>query len=824
LKKTTDAKGSVITNNYDKAGRVFKRIYSNEPQGVTTPNVEYFYDGKGLTNTPNYAKGHITKVTSSISETRYTNFDNFGRLLQMEQRTPFTDTETIANATPRVSSYQYDFGGRLVAETYPSGRVVKNEFNADGDLSRIASKTNATAIERQYASGFGYTADGKIQRLKLGSGVWESAKFDSRFQVTEMSLGSSNGNGNLWKLNYEYGELDANGNTNTTKNTGNISKQIISYQGLAQPFVQSFKYDALDRIVEAKENNGSYTGTQNWKQTFDYDRFGNRTQFSQIVGTQQLAINNQTLPSVNAESNRFNINQGYIFDKNGNIVQDNASGLTRNFTFDADNKQTEVRNINGALIGNYFYDGEGNRVKKVTQAETTIFVYSNGKLVAEYSTATPPTDKQTRYFGTDQLVTPRVITNQNGQVISRRDYMPFGEEISINRPTNDKYGVLDDGVRQGFTNYEKDKETDLDFAEARMYNNKHGRFTAVDPLLASGKSANPQTFNRYVYTMNRPTVFSDPSGMQTTQPNPNYRGQPYEDANGSIWSGPGEGRTPFTGNTQTTLNGNSYNVIGSGENMGIFLVVAPTTYAGTEPWRLSKLGRPPIGPVLSQEESRQVNYDWSVGVPMGIRNWTRFVGNFAAAASSSGGGVNPLAFTQMQTNPLFQYEQPANRNQAFAAFVGGAACDVASGAAVGGAIKSIAGASRTSFYTVQGAEDIARLKAGGSPFPAAANRSALGEGVYAFGSKAEAAAYQARRAENGVSGLQIQEFSIKNSTLNKFSRANVDGLSNPEAWMGRYSRLFGGTPDHGLQYIQRGTNFGTEHFFCKDVFKSIKFR
>jgi hypothetical protein len=47
-----------------------------------------------------------------------------------------------------------------------------------------------------------------------------------------------------------------------------------------------------------------------------------------------------------------------------------------------------------------------------------------------------------------------------------------------------------------------------------MYENRHGRFTAIDPLLASGKSANPQTFNRYVYVMNNPLIFTDPSGMQ----------------------------------------------------------------------------------------------------------------------------------------------------------------------------------------------------------------------------------------------------------------------------------------------------------------------
>lgn len=69
-------------------------------------------------------------------------------------------------------------------------------------------------------------------------------------------------------------------------------------------------------------------------------------------------------------------------------------------------------------------------------------------------------------------------------------------------------------MRQKFTGYQKDEESGLDFAEARMYENRHGRFTAIDPLLASGKSANPQSFNRYVYVLNNPLIYTDPSGLQ----------------------------------------------------------------------------------------------------------------------------------------------------------------------------------------------------------------------------------------------------------------------------------------------------------------------
>src|SRR5690606_9883546 len=127
----------------------------------------------------------------------------------------------------------------------------------------------------------------------------------------------------------------------------------------------------------------------------------------------------------------------------------------------------------------------------------------------------PPPAPMVHYTATDPLGSPRVLTNENGDVVSRRDFMPFGEEIApdINyRTSTHEYGV-GDGVRQKFTGYERNEETGLDFAEARYYYNNHGRFTAVDPLLASGKSADPQTFNRYAYVKNSPHRYVDPSGM-----------------------------------------------------------------------------------------------------------------------------------------------------------------------------------------------------------------------------------------------------------------------------------------------------------------------
>lgn len=69
------------------------------------------------------------------------------------------------------------------------------------------------------------------------------------------------------------------------------------------------------------------------------------------------------------------------------------------------------------------------------------------------------------------------------------------------------------------TQKERDVETGLDYFEARYYASTQGRFTSVDPLLASAKRRNPQTWNRYTYGMNNPLRFTDPDGEDAVDEN-----------------------------------------------------------------------------------------------------------------------------------------------------------------------------------------------------------------------------------------------------------------------------------------------------------------
>ncbi|MFN0140404.1 MAG: RHS repeat domain-containing protein [Pyrinomonadaceae bacterium] len=655
---TTDAKRTTITSTYDALNRPLTRVYSNEPQGVSTPAVTNYYDGLGLPSVPQFSKGKLTRVASTISDSRYTEFDQLGRLKQYQQ---ITDGQTYT------SGYQYNLSGALIEETYPSGRKVRNEFETDGDLAKVTSQKAGATVYVPYASNISYSAAGAVTSMKMGNGKWETASFNSRLQPVQLGLGASVADTGLWKVNFDYGELLTNGTVDSVKNNGNIAKQTLTVPGTN--FVQAYKYDPLNRLTEAKETTGT---TQNWIQNWSYDIYGNRTSFNQTIGN----TTTNTTPSVNALTNRFNTGQGFGYDANGNVIQDVDSMTThsRQFTFNGDNKQTQVKDVtnNNQVVGTYYYDGEGKRVKKVTDTETTVFIYSLGRIVAEYSTQLS-SSPSVNYTTTDHLGSPRIITDQLGQVKARRDFMPFGEDIYVGvgaRSTTLNYGSSNDDVRQKFTGYQKDSETSLDFAEARMYENRFGRFTAIDPLLASGKSANPQTFNRFLYVRNNPINLIDPSGLCDAPAGlkPGQVGICFEAFIKASRIGPGgighgDGRT-FSGDDASltarvtvwaivSTDENTYSAVKSGEKIGPSLVgndnknaepdvplQSPIALQGKADTNVTATNN---GMVKGEKDFGAKGLDVTVSIANGTNGGQQLGKDLQAAGTVVAGTVNPVA-------------------------------------------------------------------------------------------------------------------------------------------------------------------------------------
>ena len=188
-------------------------------------------------------------------------------------------------------------------------------------------------------------------------------------------------------------------------------------------------------------------------------------------------------------------------------------------SYDAEN---HLLNFNSGG-GQYSYDGDGRRVKKVDSGGTTIFVYNaGGQLIAEY-TSGAPSGGGTSYLTSDHLGSTRVVTKQDGTLRVRYDYLPFGEELpSTAGPRSSFVGYgAGDATRQKFTQKERDSESGLDYFGARYFSSAQGRFTSPDPLghwMIEEKKrdlyfANPQRWNRYVFVLNNPLRFVDPDGL-----------------------------------------------------------------------------------------------------------------------------------------------------------------------------------------------------------------------------------------------------------------------------------------------------------------------
>lgn len=190
-------------------------------------------------------------------------------------------------------------------------------------------------------------------------------------------------------------------------------------------------------------------------------------------------------------------------------------GSTYQYAYDAEDRLTGV---SGGANASYTYDGNDLRVKKaISGGTTTIYVFALGKDIAEYdngATVTSPSREYvysgdtlistlsggtTTYHHADHLST-RVTTDGNGNVVGQQGHFPFGEPWYSSNAT----------TKFLFTSYEHDSETGLDYALARFYDSRMGRFCSPDP--ADGSPDDPQSWNRYAYSRNNPVNLIDPSG------------------------------------------------------------------------------------------------------------------------------------------------------------------------------------------------------------------------------------------------------------------------------------------------------------------------
>ena len=105
------------------------------------------------------------------------------------------------------------------------------------------------------------------------------------------------------------------------------------------------------------------------------------------------------------------------------------------------------------------------------------------------------------FYHSDHFGSTTLVTDEQGQVVERVEYTPFGSVSVRDGPAT---------VPHQFTGQRHDATTGFSFYGARYYDPTLGRFIQPDALVPD--PTNPQALNRYSYVQNNPVTFVDPSG------------------------------------------------------------------------------------------------------------------------------------------------------------------------------------------------------------------------------------------------------------------------------------------------------------------------
>jgi RHS repeat-associated protein len=446
--------------------------------GGTSANVCLTYG----TSAAAYNNGRQLQMTDPTGSEAYT-YDALGRVTAM--------TKTIGGVSYPLG-YTYDFASDLTSITYPSGRVVQQTTDTLGRLQQI------TSSGVNYVSNLAYNAASQPTGFTYGNGVQAAFAYNSRMQL--QSLDYTFNSQTLFGLNYYYKVDSTNCPSGNTGNNGQIQciDDVVDAGRTAK-----YTYDAWNRLLTA--STAGSTNYPAWGLSWSYDRYGNRLSQAVTAGT---APSNTVTASVT--TNR--LASPYTYDASGNMTYDGLNTPT----FDGQGRVTA--NLQGGSSSTYNYDGHGVRVQKQTTGPATVYVFSGAKVIAEYPAGGTPTSPSTEYIyargrlvatlagGTTTYLHPdhlsvRISTNTSGAIAGQQAHYPFGEAWYAQNSTS----------KWQFTSYERDSESANDYAMARIYINRLGRFASVDPL--SGSVGNPQSLNRYSYVLNNPIGLVDPFGM-----------------------------------------------------------------------------------------------------------------------------------------------------------------------------------------------------------------------------------------------------------------------------------------------------------------------
>jgi len=351
----TDPLGNTSKLEYDSSGGITKII--KDYGGALEHETTFTYD----------SKGHVASFADPLNNTRTFTYDSYGNLTQL--------TDALGNTT----TFTYDIAGNKLTETDPLGNTTTFSYD---DLSRIIGKTDATGNTTTFA----YNAGGKLSNITGPLGNTKSYTYDSYNRLAQII----DQLGNTTQYTYDsrgnrIGVTDGNGNTSTY--VYDALNRLISETNTNGDTV-SYAYDENGNIVSITDPKGSTT-------TYSYDDLNRITQTTYPDGTVESfsynALGNLTTKTDrngNTISYSFDNLQrlfgitypdatevNYSYDSNGNILTASNPSVSYAFSYNAQNRVTQVNNSTLGKTISYSYLFGGLK-STMTNPESGVTAYT----------------------------------------------------------------------------------------------------------------------------------------------------------------------------------------------------------------------------------------------------------------------------------------------------------------------------------------------------------------------------------------------------------------------------------------------------------------
>jgi len=468
----TDARGITTTYQYDALNRLTQVGYP-----TSSLNVSYTYDvtqpvcQAGET----FSVGRLTLMVDGSGSTQYCH-DRFGQLVRKVQTT---------NGVALTLQYAYTKGGQLQAMTYPDGTVVDYLRNAQGQITEVGV-AQPSQVREVLLTQATYHPFGPIAGWVYGNGRVMQRNVDLDYRPTSIQGGPGG-------LDLTYG-YDAVGNL-TTLSSGS-------------PPPLEYGYDALGRLTESRDG-----PTQAVIDQYTYDKTGNRTSFTDSLGTKAYAYpsTSHRLSSVAGENRTY--------DAVGNT---SSIGTARTFDYSDVGRMSAVSN-GGVTVMQYAYNGRGEQVRRHLGPISTYTLYDEaGHWMGDHGTSGALRQQAiwmddmpvgvlqagiVYYIEPDHLGAPRglVEPSQNAMVWA---WDTKGEVFGSTLPDEDVDGdSIPFTLDMRFPGQRFDSTSGLNYNYYRDFDAAAGRYVQSDPIgLAGGLST-------YAYATSGPLLSSDPLGL-----------------------------------------------------------------------------------------------------------------------------------------------------------------------------------------------------------------------------------------------------------------------------------------------------------------------